>query len=303
MKPKLMNLCCALALLALGSGCMSQDVPPAHRGQMFDRTGALGLYLGGKGFSGDILGPGTYWTGIYDEVRVVDCSQRTKNESLQSLTRDGVQFGLDVRVTYRIDCSDETMSTIMATIQPNADRTISSEAAYATYVRPAIGEAVREAISPHLANDINRLREKVLPDIRQRFVSSMEQGNRRFVKIGAVALNNMDFPDAMDVANTDRATQGILREKAVAERARVEAETETARMRKALRQQEGEAEAARIDAIGAALNRNPLYLQFDLQQRMPEIYRKAGAQGNLVITAPSPTILLQGSRGSGGAAQ
>jgi regulator of protease activity HflC (stomatin/prohibitin superfamily) len=299
MKPDLMNLCCALALLALGAGCMSQDVPPAHRGQMFDRTGALALYVGGKGFSGDILGPGTYWTGVYDEIRIVDCSQRTKNESLQSLTRDGVQFGLDVRITYRIDCSDQTVSKILATIQPNADRIVTSDAAYVTYVRPAIGEAVREAISPHPANDINRLREKILPDIRQRFVGSMERGNRAFVKIGAVALNNMDFPDAMDMANTERATQGILREKAVAERERVEAETETARMRKALRQQEGEAEAARIDAIGAALKRNPPYLQFDLQRRMPEIYQKAGAQGNLVITAPSPTVFLQGARGAG----
>ncbi len=278
---------------AVTTGCGSQDVPPAHRGQMFDRTGTLALYTGGKGFTGTILDSGTYWTGIYDEIRVVDCSQRTINESLQSLTRDGVQFGLDVKITYRIDCSDSNIGNTLTTLRPDELRVISSQSAYKTYVRPAIGEAVREAISPHPANDINRLRDKILPDIRSRFIKVMEKGNRSFVKIGAIALNNMDFPDAMDVANTDRATQAILREKAVAERERVEAETETAKMRKALRQQEGEAEAAKIDAIGAALARNPQYLQFDLQQQMPGIYAKAGVNGNLVITAPSPTILMQ----------
>ncbi len=283
----------ALLGIVMMMGCSSQDVPPAHRGQMFDRTGALAFYTGGEGFVGKVLAPGTYWTGIYDEVRIVDCAQQTKNESLQSLTRDGVQFGLDVRITYRIDCNDEMIGDILGTIQPNENNVITSDIAYKTYVRPAIGEAVREAISPHLANDINRLREKVLPDIRSRFVSSMERGNRRFVKIGAIALNNMDFPDAMDTANTDRATQGILREKAVAERERVEAETETARMRKSLREQEGAAEAARIDAIGAALDRHPQFVQFDLQERMSEIYSTAGAQGNLIIAAPDPTILIR----------
>jgi hypothetical protein len=112
------------------------------------------------------------------------------------------------------------------------------------------------------------------------------------VLVYEVNLSNLDFPDAMDAANTDRAVQSILRDKAIAERERVQAESETMSMRKQLAEREGEMEAARIDKVGEALRRNPDYLQFDMQSKMPEIYRLAGQNGNLVIAAPNPSIVL-----------
>jgi hypothetical protein len=63
-------------------------------------------------------------------------------------------------------------------------------------------------------------------------------------------------------------------------------------MKRLLAQREGEAEAAKIDEIGAALKRNPEYLTFDLQQKMPEIYKTAGDKGNLVIAAPQPNLMI-----------
>jgi hypothetical protein len=63
-------------------------------------------------------------------------------------------------------------------------------------------------------------------------------------------------------------------------------------MRRQLAEREDEMEAARIEKIGEALRANPDYLEFDLQQKMPDIYRLAGENGNLVLAAPSPSILL-----------
>ena len=98
----------ALALAALSLiGCSSQDVPPAHKGRMFDKTGGAALWVGGRGFEGPILGPGTYYTGIYPEIRMVECGQRTVKESLTALTKDGVQFSLDVYVSYSAACDEE----------------------------------------------------------------------------------------------------------------------------------------------------------------------------------------------------
>jgi hypothetical protein len=57
---------------------------------------------------------------------------------------------------------------------------------------------------------------------------------------------------------------------------------------------EGEIEGARIDAVGAALKRNPEFMQYDMQAKMPGIYEKAGASGNMIITAPNPTVLVEG---------
>jgi regulator of protease activity HflC (stomatin/prohibitin superfamily) len=276
----------------LAAGCGSQDIPQAHKGRMFDRTGGLALYTGGKGFTGPILGPGTYWTGIYDEVRLVDCSVSTQKEAMTALTKDGVQFKLDVYVRYGADCSDASVGQLLTTLSPDKGHVISSEQLYANYVRPALGEAVRETVSPHRANDINDRREEILSNARKSFMEMVAKSDPKAVVIHEVILSNLDFPDEMDHANVERAVQAVLKDKAIAEREKVEAEIETAKMRRELAEREGDVEAAKIDKVGAALRRNPEYLQFDMQARMPEIYKAAGAGGNLVLAAPSPQVLI-----------
>jgi hypothetical protein len=96
----------------------------------------------------------------------------------------------------------------------------------------------------------------------------------------------------MNNANNDRAVQAILKETAVAEREKVTAQTATTVLKVELSKKQGEVEAARIDMIGAALRRNPEFLQYDMQAKMPEIYKEAGANGNMVVTAPSPSVLV-----------
>src|SRR5438067_10623378 len=85
--------------LLFSTACVT-DIGQAHRGRAFDRTGPLALYLGGHGLSGPVLDPGTYFTGVYDEIREVDCSMETMREPLNALTKDGVQFGLDIYVRF-----------------------------------------------------------------------------------------------------------------------------------------------------------------------------------------------------------
>lgn len=282
----------AIACGSLALGCASQDIPQAYKGRMFDRTGPFAFFVGGNGFTGPVLGPGNYFTGTYDEIRTVDCSMVTKREALSALTKDGVQFGLDIYVRFASDCSDRSITILLSTLTPDAGEAISSGKVYETFVRPAIGEAVREVVSPFRANEINDKREEILALIRKRFVEIMTAREKQIVVVYEVNLSNLDFPDAMDAANTDRAVQSILRDKAIAERERVQAESETMAMRKQLAEREGEMEAARIDKIGEALRRSPDYLQFDLQQKMPEIYRQAGLYGNLVLAAPAPSIVV-----------
>jgi len=276
--------------LVLLAACGKEDVPQAHKGMMFDRTGALAFYSGGDGLEGDILSPGTYYTGIYDEVRVVECSPDTVKEELTSLTKDGVQFGLDVYVTMNVNCDDAVVKQLFNAIAPTKGRVISREQLYATYVRPALGEAVREAIATEVANDINGNREAILKKVREQFDLALKE--RTFVQVTALVISNMDYPEAMDKANTERAVQAVLKDKAIAEREKVEAEIETAKQKQDLSLAEGKVEAAKIDEIGAALRRNPEFLQYDMQLKMPGIYAAAGANGNMIIAAPAPQVLV-----------
>jgi len=282
-----------LSLIVLGgTGCSSEDIPQAHKGRLFNKTGVAAFWIGGNGFDGPILGPGTYYTGIYNEIRQVDCSTNTVKEHMESLTKDGVQFGLDTYVRYSADCKDQTVSELLSSMVADVNsRIISNKLLYETFIRPSLGEAVRESISPKTANEINSKREEILTSIRAKFETRMkEKGGVTLIK--EFVLSNLTFPPAMNAANNDRAVQAILKETAIAEREKVTAQTETTRMKVELAKKQGEVEAARIDMIGAALRRNPDFLQYDMQAKMPEIYKEAGANGNMVVTAPSPSVLV-----------
>lgn len=272
-------------------GCVRyEDVPQAHKGRYFDKKSLV--CTGGHGLVGPVLEPGSYNVGLCDELRLIDCSLIATKESMQALTKDGVQFGLDVYVTYSANCGDPASTEAMfSALVPQDGHIITAEQLWNTFLRPGLGESVRETISPYVANDINDQREQILSAIRASFLGRMGKLEPPFVHVTELNLSNMDFPEAMDQANTDRATQAVLKDKAIAERERVSAEIETAKLRQQLAVEEGRVEAARIGEIGAALSRNPAFLQYQLQQALPAIYEKAGATGNLVIAAPNPMLL------------
>jgi regulator of protease activity HflC (stomatin/prohibitin superfamily) len=292
-------------VLSLGLvGCGSwQDVPVAHFGRRFSRRGPIDL-AGGAGFTGPVLPPGTYQLGPYDQMVLVDCATDTLHDPLTVTTQDGVEFGIDIYVRFSANCENQSVIDLLSTLSPAESHTITSQQLFDTYIRPALASVVREIISPHRANELNGLQQELVADIRERFTQDIEAQEGSIIQVYEVSLSNLDFPDTLDSANEQRAVQTIMRDTAVAERERVQAETLTAEARVLLAQRQGEADgaavaariqaesvaqAARIDAIGAALARNPEYLQYG-------IYEQAGANGNMVIAAPDPTILVTPER-------
>lgn len=301
------NLALALAALSF-IGCSSQDVPQAHKGRMFDKTGFAALWIGGKGFEGPILGPGTYYTGIYPEVRMVDCGERTIKESLTALTKDGVQFNLDIYVRFSANCGEEealkhlleTLSPANSAatdpkapkddnsdpIEPHPELTITSRQVYVTYLRPALGEAVRESVSPFIANEVNEKRDAIFADIKKKFDEQIGKMKVHFVTVYGLNLSNLGFPEQLVHANTDRATQAVLKDKAIAEQEKIKAEIETAKLQVTQKQVEAQAEAAKINTIGAALHANPEYYVRD-------VYYYAAEKGGSVMVPTNPNVILQ----------
>jgi len=270
-----------VGLAALVSGCATQDIPSAHRGRLFSRTGFWAMYSGSKGLSGEVLNPGTHFLGLYNELRVVDCSTSTIAESLDTMTRDGVHFGFNIVTRFSADCSDEGVRNLLNTVTPEGSGIISSKQIFETFIKPGIGEVAREFVSPLRANDLNDKQAEVSAGIKKRFAELMASRERKLVTVYEVNVTHLDFPPELDKANLERAAQGLLRDKAVAERERVRAETETMEERRKLAEQEAEVAVVRIQKVGAALQANPVYA-------LLEIYREAGARGNLVLAAPNP---------------
>lgn len=283
----------AIAVTALVglSGCASMDIPQAHRGRMFSRTGLLALYTGSDGLSGPVRDPGSHFVGIYNELRTVDCSTKTVTESLDTLTKDGVHFGFDIAIRFSADCTDEGVLNLLNRLSPADGQNISTDQIFVTFIQPAIGEAARELVAPLKANELNDRQGEVASGVKKRFSEMMTQREKKLVVVYEVNVVNFHFPPSLDTANLERASQSLLRDKAIAERERVAAEAETMQVRKQLAQQEAEVATVKIERIGEALAKNPLYLQYDLQLKLPEIYEKAGQRGNLVLAAPSPLNL------------
>ena len=309
-----------LALAACSVGCSSQDIPQAHKGRMFDKTGWLAFYSGGRGFEGPILQPGTYYTGVYPEVRMVDCGQRTIKEPLTALTKDGVQFVLDIYVRFSANCDDDKsvekllniLSPANLAASPNPDPkapqadskhdvdadpieqfpsfTITSGQVYATYIRPALGEAVREAVSIYIANEINLKRDEMFANIKLKFNEYLDKkvGKDDFktVLVYSLNLSNLDFPDQLEKANVNRAEMSVLKDKAIAEREKVTAEIETAKLDIVKQDVEAQATAKKIDIIGAALHRNPEYY-------IRDVYAYGAEKGGSVMLPTNPNIILQ----------
>lgn len=298
-----------LALASLAVGCSSQDIPPAHKGRMFDKTGALAFWTGGRGFEGSVLGPGTYYTGIYPEVRMVECGQKTVKESLTALTKDGVQFSLDIYVSFGASCDqNNVVESLLEKLAPEGaaapspdkkddsrpsgldtdtlKRTVTADQIYRVFIRPAIGEAVRESVSPIIANDVNSKREEIFQKIKKSFDENLKKQNPSLVTIYNLNLSNLDFPDAMDKANAERAAQAIMRDKAIAEQEKVKAEIETAKLDIVKQEVEAQATAKKINIIGKALHDNPEYYVRD-------VYYYAADKGGSVMVPQNPNYILQ----------
>lgn len=301
MRTKLKCLIGAMALVTFNTGCSSQDVPQAHKGRMFDKTGVLAFYSGGKGFQGPVLSPGTYYTGVYPEVRMLDCTTRTIKEPLTSMTKDGVQFAVDIYVSFSANCDDdEAVVELLSKMSPDAAKpeegdptekepllTVSSRQIYSTFVRPALGESARQAISGYNANDLNAHRDELFNKVTTKLAADLgKEPKKRFVTIYSLNLSNFKLPDEMANAAADRATQQVLRDKSIAEQEKIKVETETAKLQVAKTRAEAEATAAKIDVEGAALARNPEYY-------IRDVYYYAAKEGGSVMVPSDPKLILQ----------
>ncbi|MDD4477099.1 MAG: SPFH domain-containing protein [Patescibacteria group bacterium] len=198
-------------------GCVD-DIPQAHKGQIFNRTGFWALYIGGDGLSGPVLGPGTHYIGVYNNLSLVNCAQLTRFEEVTSLTRDGVRFSININTRYSANCSNDAIQKILSTLSPdrrdmifhrNRRRDIiTPEQIYLIFIQPTLWEALDEAVSPYSANDIKNKnnREKIMDKIKNRIREMMKKKPLARVWEINLHLSNMDFPDSIKQINIERAT-------------------------------------------------------------------------------------------------
>ncbi len=252
------NLLAPLAgLLLMGSltACGTEDIPPGHKGFMFDRTGSLALYTGGSGLQEDVvLGPGTHYTGIYDEVRDVDCKDAHAKEAIDVLTKSDLTVRVDLRITYSADCTSQAqLVKILEQVVADDGRTVVPSALYQRYVLPIIREALRNRLASVTIEQVKNVRQELRDGIEADLQKSIDkQGSPILIKI--LTVSDIVLPEEIVAKNRQielaRQEAEQEREKQEAAKFRLERELFEAQEERKVRKEEAEKlkEIAEINA-------------------------------------------------------
>jgi regulator of protease activity HflC (stomatin/prohibitin superfamily) len=236
-------------IAALACGCASQDIPQAYRGRLFERVSPLGAYTGKTGFTGPVLGPGSYTASTNGEIHKVECATVTAREALTPLTKDGVPLALSVYVRFHADCTDYGVERLLDALPVDESNSVSAARIFQVYIQPEVGEAVRQVFAPVRAREVFDNRVALLEDVRNRLLKMIAARDKYLVVLRDVNLSDLTFPPDVERANMELAVQAARRDTATAERDRVAAEIELAEMR--LEQKTGARPAQQPAAKGA----------------------------------------------------
>jgi regulator of protease activity HflC (stomatin/prohibitin superfamily) len=214
----------AVSIATFPSGCASQDIPQMYRGRMFERISPAAAYGDKAGFTGPVLGPGSYDVSSTGEIHKVECSTVTARNTLASVTKDGVPIGLKVYVRFHADCTDDGVEKLLDALPVDENNTITAARIFQVYVQPEIGALARAVFSPLLARDVYEKREALLEDVRGRILRVMAEADHHVIVEG-VNFSDVTLPPDLQKANIELAVQAAQQDKAAAERDRIPAET------------------------------------------------------------------------------
>jgi len=253
--PRTLLLAVVIATVALGAtACGTEDIPPGNKGLMFDRSGALALYTGGTGLQTDsILGPGTHYTGLYDEVRDVNCKDENAKETIDVLTKSDLTVRVDLRLTYSADCtSPEQIVKVLDQVGATG-QTVEATELYSRYIVPIVRESLRNRLAEVTIEDVKTVRE----ELRNAIVKDLETSIAKrqdpvIVKI--LTVSDIILPDEIIQKNREielaRQEAEKEREMQVSSKFRLERELfEEQEQRKVIKERaEREKEKQEIDA-------------------------------------------------------
>lgn len=313
-----------LSVALSGCACNMEEVPPTHIGMEFrkSKTG------NSDGFSGTVRQPGSYSLDLYSTMPLIQCKEETVREQFKSPAKDGVEFGTDVYVRFSANCGNEDAAKwIFKNVQPepglkvretqttnepkpeekkersedysveNYDsRTVTAYQLHTTYLRPLIGNAIRDAISTYPSDEINSRRDEIAKAIVDKVQESLkrtfEESDRpAIVKVYEVTLSKIDFPDKMMELNEQLANKKTQIKIEEEELRKVKAQIETEKMQKDLEKVKAEKSVQEIQLIGKIIRENPEYLQYLQVTQQPKALEALGKGGSTFVFGSVPDFM------------
>ncbi len=304
-------------------GCSTEDVPPGHKGFMFDRTGGLAFYTGGNGMMTEqVLGSGTHYTGLYDEIVGVNCQDAHIKEALPVLTKSDMKVTVDLRVTYRANCdSKDQIELILDQVPlPAEGRFVQPEQIFEKYVMPVIRESLRNHLADYTIEQVKEVRGELANSIKRDLEKTIKEKSFP-VQIEVLTVSNIQLPESIvekikeiELARMDANKET---EKQQAAKVRLERELFEAQqdrlVQKELAEKEKEvrtiraqadlevkkAEAAGIAEINRQITPNYIkYLQLERNAEVSKEYAKSLGAGTVFYMGSSDFAVPPGAGGN-----
>jgi hypothetical protein len=314
-----------LVLILTATGCNYEDVPPTHRGRIYERA----VMAESRGFIGNVLEPGTRNIGFNNELYLLQCTEMTVREPFPAPSKNGVTFTADVYVRFSVNCAEtKAVTWLFDNVTPGTFvkdapkkegpveedqqvekdeyelKTITTSQLFAMYARPTLGAAVRTAMSEFQSDEINQKRGEIARKIEENFLKNLSgEGDVPRLMIHQVDLSNIGFPQSMQKTMEDLANVKTEVELEKEKKNRTDQEISTEKARKELEQVRASKSAIEVVELGRAMRENPEYAQYVklqaeavMMRNLPEAIGKLGSTPGTVILGESPTSLFLGER-------
>ncbi|MEO1267837.1 MAG: SPFH domain-containing protein [Myxococcota bacterium] len=267
--PMMMNRAfTALLLLGVATGCATEDIPPGNQGFMFDRTGPMALYIGGSGMQTDVvLKPGTHYTGLYDEVRDINCKDAETRETVAVLTQSDLTVEVDMRITYSADCTTrESLVKILDQVPPSAKtNSVEPDDLYSRYILPILRASLRNRLAAVTIEDVKKVREDLRRGIAEDVDASIKE-TANPVRIRILTVSDIRLPIEIIEKNRQielaRQEAEQEREKQNAAKSRLERELFEAQQDRKVQREQAE-KAKEVAEINAARDKAVSILRAD----------------------------------------
>lgn len=199
-----------VALAFFGLGC--QQVDSGGQGVLFERFGG--------GTQDEIYGEGVHIVPPWNYMLVYDVRTQDRPEKLQILTSNGLSVDMDVSIRFRP--IKETLPILHQTVGPRY---------YETIIKPTVRSELRKIVGTFTPEEIYSTKRDLVADEIDKAVKAAVEG--RHVEIEAILIRNVNLPEKLKVAISEKLEEEqrsekmqftLARERQEADRKRIEAQ-------------------------------------------------------------------------------
>jgi hypothetical protein len=174
------------------TGCSTEEIPPGHKGFMFDKTGPAAFYSGGAGLQKDVmLSSGTHYTGWYDTIVGVNCQDAHTKERLFVLTKSDMKVAVDLRITYSANCeSKEKVGEVLTKISAKGGF-VQPPQLFARYLMPVIRQSLRNNLANTTIEDVKNIRGSLSKAIQK----DIDGAEKKFpISVKMITVSDITLP-------------------------------------------------------------------------------------------------------------